>query len=306
MRFSVLLAAFALMPLAALAEPLSIAWSPSPQTPQLDVARAKGYLDEAGLDLTVTTFQSGREAFEALLGGQADLAAMAEFPAATGILTGQPFRIVAELSHFTGSRIIGSTDAGPLTTPADLKGRRIGTTLGTNVDFALSSLLAEAGVTAEIVNVGPGDLAAALARGDVEAVSAFPNAYPQIRQALGARAAEIPNDAYEPYFIVTATLPAATGKAAEIGKLLDAFRKADAFIAAHPQEAAQIMSDATSGNISAEQVLAQWQDTVIGVGLSDNLAELLVRQGGWIVDQGQIRAEKPDLATVKGFFPDPH
>ncbi|WP_295043312.1 ABC transporter substrate-binding protein [uncultured Paracoccus sp.] len=294
--------ALILSPLAVAAEALNIAWSPSLQTPQLDVARAQGYLDEAGLTVNVTTFQSGREAFEALLGGQVDLASMAEFPAATGILTGQPFRIVTELSHFTGSRIIGSLDAGPLASPADLAGRRIGTTLGTNVDFALSTLLAQNGVSAEIVNAAPTDLPAALARGDVDAVSAFPNAYPQLRQALGDRATEISNDAYAPHFIMTASLDAAETKAPAVESLIEAFRKADAFIAANPLEAAQIMSDAASGNVSADTVLDQWKDTVIGVGLTDRLANLLAQQGGWIVDQGKIKADKPDASTVKGFF----
>ncbi|MBM3607669.1 MAG: ABC transporter substrate-binding protein, partial [Alphaproteobacteria bacterium] len=149
---------------AAAAGKLIFAWTPNPQTPQVDVAMAKGYFKEAGLEIQMVAFPTGREGFEALIGGQVDVTFMAEFPAAVGLLRGQKFGIIADLARFRGSRIIASAKRTQLKSAADLKGLRLGTTLGTNADFFLSEVLSAAGVTAEVVNANPGDLVPALAR----------------------------------------------------------------------------------------------------------------------------------------------
>ncbi len=48
----------------AAAETITFAWSPNPQTPQVDVALAKGYFKQAGIDVNIVSFPSGREGFE--------------------------------------------------------------------------------------------------------------------------------------------------------------------------------------------------------------------------------------------------
>ena len=152
---------------------------------QVDVALAKGYFEEAGVEVEIVSFPSGREGFEALIGGQVDVAFMAEFPAAVGVLRAQDFKVIGDLARFRGSRVIGNAKAGPLASPADLSGRNIGTVLGTNVDYYLSKVLEGAGVTATVINAGPADLAPAVARGDVDAMVTFPTFYASARQALG-------------------------------------------------------------------------------------------------------------------------
>ncbi len=58
----------------------------------------------------------------------------------------------------------GSAKFKELKSPADLSGLKIGTTLGTNVDYYLSQVLTTAGVKAEIINAAPSDLIPSLAR----------------------------------------------------------------------------------------------------------------------------------------------
>ena len=78
LRAAVLAIAAAASPsLACAAEKLVVAWSPNPQTPQVDVALAEGYFEDAGLEIEFISFVSGREGFEALLGGQVDIAVVA-------------------------------------------------------------------------------------------------------------------------------------------------------------------------------------------------------------------------------------
>ncbi|MEB3417592.1 ABC transporter substrate-binding protein [Salipiger marinus] len=289
--------ALSLIPAAAAADPITFAWTPNPQTPQVDVALAEGYFEEAGLEVALVNFASGREAFEALLGGQVDIAFMAEFPAATGALTGQDFAIVADLTRYTGSRIIGNSDQSPLDSLSDLDGKRIGTTLGTNVDYFLSTALTEAGVSAEVINAAPGDLVPALVRGDVDAIVPFPTFYQGAKDALGARYLELRPGSYEPHYILAAS-PDMLARDADLTAFLGALVRADADVAADPAMAADRVSASLSGNVSVETLQGMWADMEFGTVLAPDLPELLASEAAWIVGQGVIRAEVPTTADI--------
>ncbi|MFD2173776.1 ABC transporter substrate-binding protein [Rhodobacter lacus] len=282
------------------AEPLTFAWSPTPQAPQIELARAAGYFAAAGLEVEIVPFASGREAFEALLGGQADLAFMAEFPAATGILTGQRFAIIADLARYSGSRIIGTATAGPLTRMEDLQGRRIGTTIGTNVHYFLDRALGQAGVSAEIVSAAPADLVPALARGDVEAIAPFPSFYAAAAATLGEAYRELRPGGYAVHYILVTTPEQA--ETARISAFLGALARAEADLKADPVAAQSVVSKAMGGTIRAEQVAALWRDVEIGLALDPSLTTLIRAEAEWIVDQGVIRGPVPSAETVAGYI----
>ncbi|MDP4033412.1 MAG: ABC transporter substrate-binding protein, partial [Pseudorhodobacter sp.] len=172
--------------------------------PQLSVAMDHQLFTKHGLDVNVIPFQSGRDAFEALLGGQLDLAVMAEFPAVVGAMREQKFKVVAELSQYRATRIVHAGDA-VIDTVADLNGQRIGVTAGTNVHFWLENELKAPGIEAEIVSVGPPDIVPALARGDIFAGAMFPSFYAGAKSILGERYQEIPISSYNTHFILVAT-----------------------------------------------------------------------------------------------------
>ena len=291
--------ALALLPTAALADPITFAWLPNAQTPQVDMALAGDYFTEAGLDVQLVPFASGREAFEALLGGQVDIAFMAEFPAATGALTGQDFAIVADLSRYTGSRIIGNA---PMASAADLAGKRIGTTLGTNVDYFLSTVLTTAGVEAEVINAAPGDLVPALVRGDVDAIVPFPTFYAGAADALGERYSELRPGGYAPHYVLSVTSAMTGERADDLTAFLGALVKADADVAADPVAAAAMVSTSLGGNVTAEALQAMWADMDFGTILAPDLLDLLVDEGKWIAAQGVVRADAPTADTIAPYL----
>ncbi|WP_444666646.1 ABC transporter substrate-binding protein [Cereibacter changlensis] len=294
--------ALALLPSAALADPISFAWTPNPQTPQVDVALAKGYFTEAGLDVQLVTFASGREAFEALLGGQVDVAFMAEFPAATGALTKQDFAIVADLSRYTGSRIIGNTEQGALAAPADLAGKRIGTTLGTNVDYFLSEVLRTAGVEAEVINAAPGDLVPALLRGDVDAIVPFPTFYAGAAEALGDKYQELRPGGYAPHYVLAATTAMTSERGADLTAFLGALVKADADVSAAPAAAAEAVSGSMGGAVAPAELQKMWADVDLGTTLSTDLLDLLLSEASWIAAKGVVKADAPTAATIAPYL----
>ena len=185
---------------------LTFALQVSPDVAQVIVALERGYWREFGLDVKLIRFESGREAFQALLDGKADLAAMADFPAAIGIVNDRSFVIIGDMSRYRAQRVIASRRRLALGTPADLEGRRLGTTLGTSAEFATSVLFAEGGMLAQIVDLAPREIVPALARGDVDAAVMFPSMYAHAKQALGDDYREVVIKGYTSHFLL-ATRP---------------------------------------------------------------------------------------------------
>ncbi|MCR9087698.1 MAG: ABC transporter substrate-binding protein [Rhodobacteraceae bacterium] len=296
------LAASILVPSAALAEELTFAWTPNPQTPQVDVAIEKGYFEEAGLDINYVAFRTGREGFEAMLGGQVDVTFMAEFPAAVGALTGQDFGIIGDLARFTGSRVIVNTSGGEVSIPTDLAGKKIGTTLGTNVNFYLDQILTDAGIEAELVSAAPPDLVPAVARGDVDAIVPFPSFYSAARTTLGENYGELRVPGYQVHYILSASPEMINDRPDVLEAFMGALAKADADVQADPAAAMAAVSASMTGAMSPEELAVMWQDVDIGLNLKTGLAELLVAEADWILAQGVVKGEALTLEDMLGNF----
>jgi NitT/TauT family transport system substrate-binding protein len=296
------LAGSLLSPISADAESLTFAWTPNPQTPQVDIAIKNGYFEEAGLDITFVAFNTGREGFEAMIGGQVDITFMAEFPAAVGALTGQDFAVIGDLARFTGSRVIVNTESGAVDEPADLAGKRIGTTIGTNVNFYLEEILAGAGVSAEIVGAAPPDLVPALARGDLDAIVPFPSFYAAARDTLGEAYGELRAPGYQVHYILAAT-PEMTGPRSDVLEaFMAALARADADVAADPEAAMAAVSASMQGAVSTDALATMWQDVDIGLKLDTGLAELLVAEADWVLSKGVVRGEALTLDQMLSVF----
>ncbi|MFJ8623716.1 ABC transporter substrate-binding protein [Kitasatospora sp. NPDC093550] len=225
-------------------------------------------------------FPTGRDALNAVLGGQAQLGIVGDLPAVTAALTGRELRVVADLSRFTDWRLLTRTDRG-LTGFDRLKGRRIGLPQGTNVEYALSRMLASAGLTAadvQIVNLAPNQIPAALARGDVDAGATFPSFYDATRTALGERYAELRFAGYTARTLLVAG-PAATDTATTA--VLRTLLRAQTELTADPAAArravlAQSGGTLQGGYVDAFQPAYEYRPT-----LSAELLQQLQDEAGW-------------------------
>lgn len=294
---------FALLaPVLAMAEPLTFAWAPNPQTPQVDIAIEKGYFDDAGLDIEFVAFSTGREGFEAMMGGQVDITFMAEFPAAVGALIGQEFAVIGDLARFTGSRVIVNTASGAVDSPADLAGKRIGTTIGTNVNYYLDTVLSGAGAQAEVIGAAPPDLVPALARGDLDAIAPFPSFYDAARTTLGEDYGELRVPGYQVHYILAAT-PEMTGARSDtLDAFMAALARADADVQADPEAAMEAVARSMQGAMPTDALAAMWQDVDIGLKLDADLADLLSAEADWILAQGVVKGQAVSPETMLGYF----
>ncbi|MFL1462177.1 ABC transporter substrate-binding protein [Roseococcus sp. DSY-14] len=269
------------------------------EAPQYAVALERGLFREAGVNPAVTNFPTGREAFEALVGGQLDVALMTEFPAVVGALRGQRFGVMAVLSRYTASRIMGRRRAGITETVASLAGKKVGVTVGTNTHFMLAGELAAAGITAEIVNAGPADLVPTLVRGDVDAIASFPSFYAGARRAVGADLAEIPVRGYQPTYLIAGSEAFLRNDAEAAQRVLRALVRGDAVVAADTAAAQAAVGRIAGRAQTADAIRENWGDYQVRTVLDAALVSLMQRQGAWLVERGAARGQESTVALMR-------
>ncbi|WP_406511287.1 NrtA/SsuA/CpmA family ABC transporter substrate-binding protein [Streptomyces sp. NBC_00161] len=244
------------------------------------VAQERGLWSAEGIEATVTTQPTGRDALNAVLGGQAQLGVVGDLPAVTAALGGRELRIVADLSRFSDWRLLSRTDR-QITGFAALKGRKVGVPQGTNVEYALSRMLASVQLTAAdvtVVNLAPNQVTSALARGDVDAGVTFPSFYDSARTTLGDRYAELPFTGY-----TARTLLVAGPKATEetTTAVLRALLKAQHEITADPAAARSAVLAQSKGALQAGYVDAFQPRYAYGATLSPELLDQLEHEATW-------------------------
>lgn len=299
-------AALGLMSSAALAQDTGkvvLGWAADLQTAPIVVAGEKGYFKEAGLEVNSVRFVAGRAALEALLGGQLDLAFMAEYPPAIAALRKQEFGVVTTLSRYTGNRIISTSKIG-FKSMKDLEGKKIGTTMGTNSAFFTELLIEKAGIKATVVNVAPADVVPALVRGDIDAGVTFPDFYPKAAEALGDKYREEVNKDYVATFVVSASPAMLTKRQGDLKKFLSALIKAEAFIHQDPAGARAALLNVMKTTHTMAAIEKSWPDFVYTIGLDKDLLALLAQEGEWIVKRGLIKDAQTSTALYRSYLAD--
>ncbi|MBF0276745.1 MAG: NrtA/SsuA/CpmA family ABC transporter substrate-binding protein [SAR324 cluster bacterium] len=280
---------------------IKIGWGPFPDVPQISQAVDKNLWKEEGLNAQIVPFFSGRASFEALLGGQLDFAIIAEFPAVIGAMQKQEFGILARMSQYQASRIISKNNIG-FNSVKDLAGRKIGTTVGTNVHFLLDVELQMAGVKAEVVSVAPPDLLPALVRGDVDAAVMFPSFYAGAKKALGDQYNEVRTPSYSTQFLLVGSGEIIDKYPDTVRGVLSTLLKGEKLIVDDPAESQQAVSRVIGKAIPLAGIVAGWSEHEYKMGLDNELLDLMLKEGQWIRETGKIKNIEPTRQLFRPYF----
>ncbi len=272
---------------------VTLSWQPGPDTPQVAQALDKGLFAARGVTVKTTPTATGREAFEQLIGGAVDYALMAELPPVIGAMQHQNFRVIATLSRYNALRVIANSSAVDLSSLKNLNGKKIGTTLGTNVDFQAYETLAAAGVKATMVNVAPPDIVSALGRGDIDAAFMFPQAYPLAKSVLGAKYEEKRTTGYAATFVLVATLDEATKHPDRVKAMLAGLVAGNALVDKDPAASAAVVSKAMGGMTAPAALQGLWADYRFAIVLDPELISLFEREGNWLHDGNYVKGPAP-------------
>jgi NitT/TauT family transport system substrate-binding protein len=285
---------------AASVEKLSIASATLPQPALLQIALAKGYFAEEGLDLTVVPTTHGKAAIELLLQGKADLATAAEVPFVLQVLAGQPLGIAATiLSVSNGCVIVARRDRG-ISSPRDLMKKKVGITSGTSGEYFLWAFLIRHKLPPEsvtLVDVPPGQIVQELIKGTLDAIATFQPFVFNAQSALGENAVSLTEaNAYTETHVVLGRSDFLKGHPKAIEKLVRALLKAEQFTRMQPENALNLVAERLK--IDVQSLRPTWNDFDFKVNLLQSQLITLEEEARWAMARGYV-----EQGPVPNFLP---
>ena len=154
-----------------------LAIQPSAAFVPLVIAREKGWIDEAmkgiGVDVKWTDFESGPPMNESFAAGQQDIGVIGDVPSVAAVAAGQKNVFIATADGGPSYAMLVADDSG-IKSVSDLKGKKIGLTIGSTAQNLAGKLLAKAGLDikkdVQVINISTGDAQTVLLNHNVDAV----------------------------------------------------------------------------------------------------------------------------------------
>ena len=110
------------------------------------IAHKKQFYKKNGLDVTLTTFKSGKRALKGMLSGKVDVATTAEGPIIFQNFKRKDFSIFATIGKSSNDNVIVAARDRGINKAADIKGKRISTQSKSSAHFYMHLFLLENGI----------------------------------------------------------------------------------------------------------------------------------------------------------------
>ena len=256
------------------------------------VAQNQGYFKESGIDLEIKEFDSGKASFLAMLEGEeVDISAMADTPLVFESFDRDDFYVLAGIYTSYDDKVIARRDKG-INSVANLRGKRVGVTLGTSAHFLLNSLLTHNEILVsevELVNLKPADLVPALEADRVDAISAWEPIPLQAEQVLQDNAIKFLNEEiYRKIFYLAVKKNFATNHPEALRRFLHALDKANVFIRANEAQSQAMV--AREVKVDQKTVAKFWQEGEFGLFLEQSMLVTLEDQARWAIENNLTEA----------------
>ena len=252
----------------------------------LYIADAKGMFKQHGLNVTLIDFPDGVKASDDLLKNRVDVAAVADFIFVTRSLQRNDLRIFGSIFSGDTFEIIARKDHG-ITKPAHLRGRRIGLTKGTVLDFFMATFLSMQGITAgsvRLVDLMPSEIPVAISSGAVDAVISWEPYAGQIRNNLGSKAVTWPGQSGQRYqFVLMAKEEFSKERPIAVERLLKALLEAAKYCAENTEDVQNLLAARLGHDPASLQ--SSWKRLDFRVSLDQDIVTLMEDEAKWLLKQ---------------------
>ena len=261
------------------------------------IAIEKGYFEKQGLNVEVSYVDTGVQAMQALVSGSVDFASVVDTNVATlGFSGNEEVSIVASTNNYTASAIVARKSSG-ISTPADLKGKKLAISSGTTSEIYAVRLLEKYGLTlndVEISKIAAGAIGASLISKAVDAISSWePWNYNAIK-AIGDDAITFREPAvYTGNMFLGVNKEFAKNNKATTVKFLKAMKEAANFAKSNPSEAQATLAGVI--NLDLEVMQSIWDGLDYDVTFSNEYIDRVTKIGEYY---------KEDEANKGKVFPD--
>nr|WP_319432582.1 aliphatic sulfonate ABC transporter substrate-binding protein [Mycobacterium sp. RTGN5] len=207
------------------------------------VVRDQQLLEKKGYQVNWVLSAGSNKANEGLRSNALDLGSTAGAAALVARANGTPIKIVDIYSKPEWTALVVAKNS-PITSVADLKGKKIAVTKGTDPYFFLLQSLATAGLSptdVEIVNLQHADGKTALERGDVDAWSGLDPFLAQTVLEQGSRIL-YRNAEFNSFGVLNAREDVIANKPETVQAVVDAYDQARVWAKSHPDDLAALLA----------------------------------------------------------------
>jgi NitT/TauT family transport system substrate-binding protein len=257
------------------------------------IAEDQGYFKRHGLEVAIKEYASGPEALADVWSGTIDTAMASDFAGVRDTLNGHDVKIHATLSKSEAFFIVANKDSG-ISTPASLKGKKIGFTSKTVGEFFLGQFLTFNKLTMGDIkktDLPPAALADALVSGQIDAAALFePNAY-KAQARLGDKAVRVAvQSGQHIYSQLYSTGRFAHERPEAMKRYMRALVEAESFVRKNNSEARAIVAK----RLKYDQAYIDyiWPQFAFEVSLDQELLLNMDDEARWAMERGLTTAQK--------------
>ncbi len=283
--------------------PITVAESEGHGWSVVFVADAENTWAKFGLKADVAKFTAGRLAMEAVLAEKADFATTTDSPTVLAAMRGLKPIIVADFSRSSREMLVVARTDRKVSDPKMLKGKKIGTQVGTSGHYFLASYLKLHGLTlkdVELVNVRGPEMVTAVVKGDVDAFAWDWRTAQVAEQQAPGQLKILPIDGIEKiwqnHLILVTNEKTVKEKPAAIEKAVQALFAAEQFMKTDPAKTLTHVAERTATSKDATEVGIKLLD--VEVKLDDRLVTDMVANAEWAIEAGLAQRPKEDLKTL--------
>jgi NitT/TauT family transport system substrate-binding protein len=278
-------------------ESITIGVPPLESSALIYIAEDQHFFAENGLNVTIRDYEPAISGVDGLLNGVVDLAGASEYAVVVKAFKRENISIIVSGDEVQANYLIGRRDRG-IENVSDLRGKRIGVPLGTNVEFYLSRFLNLHGMDRRdvtIVDVRPPQFVNATLNGDVDAVICWQPYINKIKDRLGDGAVTWPAQSSQlTYGVIVCRNDWAEQHPDLIGRFLKSLNSAAEYTIDHPAESKAIVQNRL--NFSDEYMAAVWPQNHFSLSLDQSLVTAMEDEARWMIANKMTNASSiPDF-----------
>ncbi|MFM9969332.1 MAG: ABC transporter substrate-binding protein [Burkholderiales bacterium] len=267
------------------------------------IASSRGLFKKSGLDVVSQPFLLGRDALQSLLDGKAELALAAETPVMLALLGGRDISILAGIYHGRRTVAILTRNDRGINQLADLKGKSIGVTKGTNHAYFLAAMLSVSGIPGKAVRTmysQPEAIIGNFKDGKLDAAVVFEPFLAVVEAQMGASVRKFyGEDIYAFRYLLVGRTSYVEANPNEVRRFLGAVAQANRMIRDEPLVTRRLVGEAIKENQAIMTKL--WNPEEYVLSLDQALLLTLEDQSRWALEEGLVKSRPmPDfLQSIK-------
>ena len=261
------------------------------------IAQDQRFFARKGLDVIDKHYEYGALAVEDLLLGKIDIAAATDSVVAWSILQGNDLKILTSVDACDLIRLVARNDRA-IRQWSDLKGKKVGLTMGTVSEFFLDRALTFNKLSREdieMVNLSPLNTAEALKEDRVDAIVVWSPLDEHAEKELGSNVVSWSVQCGQDYYwLLVCKSEVLRNRFQAIERLLAALVLSENFIASNRIEAQRIV-ERMQANPPPLSVDKGWSKHDLKVSLDQQMVVAMEDAARWFVSRGYFKGKTPNF-----------